>query len=512
MERFDVVVLGAGFGGLGAALRLAELGARVCVLERLSYPGGCASTFRRRGHAFESGATLFSGLGADELFGRWAREHAMPVQFRTLDPVMELRSPTGRLPVDHDRRRFWARLAEAPGAPAESLLAFANYQEQVADSLWALFARPDLLPPFDWRALLTHLGRLPDYRHLIPALGRPLEAILRRFGLENYAPLRAYLDSTCQITVQCSSAEAEAPLALAAMDYVFRGTGHVHGGIGELASGMVAAIRSLGGEVRFADRAMGLERSGDTWRVRSRRGEIESPHVVANLLPKAILSLLEDTSPPRNLLRRSKRVRKGWGAAMIYAAIDPPEDAEPHHIDIVQDPSQPYVEGNHIFVSVSGADETERAPEHRRTVTVSTHVDLEHLTQLPEAEQGPYIDAIHARMRDGLSRFVPELWDRRQLEMTASPRTFERFTGRPDGFVGGIPRRAGLGTYFDLTAPEVLPGLHLVGDSVFPGQSTLATALGGVKVAEKLGKALTARAPARPRPPLRAGTQSAPAD
>jgi hypothetical protein len=30
----------------------------------------------------------------------------------------------------------------------------------------------------------------------------------------------------------------------------------------------------------------------------------------------------------------------------------------------------------------------------------------------------------------------------------------------------------------------VLPGLWMVGDSVFPGQSTLATAIGGKKVAE----------------------------
>jgi phytoene dehydrogenase-like protein len=72
--------------------------------------------------------------------------------------------------------------------------------------------------------------------------------------------------------------------------------------------------------------------------------------------------------------------------------------------------------------------------------------------------------------------------------LPASPRTFERFTGRPEGLVGGVPRRAGAGQYLRFGNPELLPGLALVGDSVFPGQSTLAAALGGWKAAERWHK------------------------
>jgi phytoene dehydrogenase-like protein len=62
-STFDVLVIGAGFGVLGAALSLAEQGARVCLCESLGYPGGCASTFQRGGFRFDAGATLLSGLG-----------------------------------------------------------------------------------------------------------------------------------------------------------------------------------------------------------------------------------------------------------------------------------------------------------------------------------------------------------------------------------------------------------------------------------------------------------------
>ena len=59
----EFLVIGSGFGGLGAALTLAEAGKQVLLCERLNYPGGCAATFQRKGIAFEAGATLFSGFG-----------------------------------------------------------------------------------------------------------------------------------------------------------------------------------------------------------------------------------------------------------------------------------------------------------------------------------------------------------------------------------------------------------------------------------------------------------------
>jgi phytoene dehydrogenase-like protein len=72
--------------------------------------------------------------------------------------------------------------------------------------------------------------------------------------------------------------------------------------------------------------------------------------------------------------------------------------------------------------------------------------------------------------------------------LSASPRTFARFVGRPGGYVGGAPRTRGLANFAGMFPPSVRRGLWMVGDSVFPGQSTLATALGGAKVAGLVAK------------------------
>ena len=93
------------------------------------------------------------------------------------------------------------------------------------------------------------------------------------------------------------------------------------------------------------------------------------------------------------------------------------------------------------------------------------------------------IAGIQDHMRATLRARAPELVEATVHEMPGSPRTFERFTGRDFGYVGGIPRRVGFHHYRELTNPPIWPGLWLVGDSVFPGQSTLATALGGLQAA-----------------------------
>ncbi|MEL7368153.1 MAG: FAD-dependent oxidoreductase [Myxococcota bacterium] len=492
---YDVAVIGAGFGGLGAALSLAEHGAKVLLCEALNYPGGCASTFRRNGYRFESGATLFSGFAPGQLFHEWIHAHRIPVEIDFLDPLVELRAPRLNLFARADRDALESQFFDLPDAPVKRLRAFFQEQQRVADALWSIMEAPELLPPFGPMELLRHAARVPRYLPLVRAIGRPVSSILARHGLADFQPLRTYLDALCQITVQCGVAEAEAPFALATMDYYFRGTGHVRGGIGELAWGLVRAIESLGGDVRLANRVQHLHRGSDHWKVVSRKGQWRVRKVVANLLPQDVRRVVGLTEKNAFLDRLSAQVEDGWGAVMLYLVVRPPPGAgdEPRHLELVHDPSMPFIEGNHIFCSISGADESERAPAGLRTMTVSTHVPLAELRSLEPDGQAALVAEIQHRMRRTLHRMAPEWIEAVEHDMTASPRTFERFTGRHLGYVGGIPRRVGLGHYRDIIPPAALPNLHLVGDTIFPGQSTLATAIGGVKLAERLAPALGLR-------------------
>lgn len=490
--EYDVLVVGAGLGGLGAALSLAERGARVLLSEALRYPGGCASTFSRRGYAFDSGATLSSGFGPGQLFTRWFARHGVSLPTEPLDPVVCVRTPGQELVVPASREELLRRFQELPGAPREPLARFFRLQAATADLLWEILDRPEELLPLEAGGLRGHLGRLHRYPRLLRWVGRPLGAVLRAHGLERFSPLVRYLTSVSQITVQCPPEEAEAPMALATADYWFRGVAHIPGGIGGLAEGLVQAIRNAGGEVRLAQRVRSLERRDSSWVVGTRGEEVRARQVVANLLPDALGSLLED---PRTLAPElaalQERVEEGWGAVMLYRAVRPPAGIpeEALHLDLTARPEERFEAGNHVFCSLSGAGERERAPEGQRTMTVSTHIRLGPLLESPPEEQARVVQGVQDRMRATLAELAPE-WEQVEEEFPASPRTFARFTGRTGGWVGGVPRRAGWGNYRRLYPSPVGPGLWLVGDSVFPGQSTLACALGGVKTAARVARSL----------------------
>jgi phytoene dehydrogenase-like protein len=483
---FDVAVIGAGFGGLGAALRLAEGGARVVVLEALRYPGGCASTFERDGYRFETGATLFSGLADGQLFHQWIERYGLEVDVQLLEHPIEQRTPYGTLDVVGDKDAFIDDLARQMPEQEAELRAFFELQGKASDALWGLFDDPALLPPFKASALLAHLMRSPRYASFARHIGQPLGKVLKRFGLDGPSPFRLWLDATSQITLQCSALEAETPFALASVDYAFRGAAHVQGGIGRLAEAMCAAIEQAGGEVRLARRVKAVRDAGEGYALEvTKDGTLHAGSVVANVLPQALGALLVGPAPAV-LDDKAKRLEDGWGAAMRYRVVRAPEGAspEPHHLQLIDDAEAPLLEGNHAFVSISGEGEDRGAAPGMRTLTVSTHVRARALREAQDP--AAFIDDVQRRLAATLHKRAPEWESELIYDATASPRTWERFTSRPEGLVGGVPRTSGLAHYRGMLPRPVRPHLYLVGDSVFPGQSTLATALGGVKIAERV--------------------------
>ena len=67
---YEVVVVGAGLGGLTTAALLAARGVSVCVLEKESRAGGCAGGFEKFGYRFETTAGLYSGWGEGDTHAR----------------------------------------------------------------------------------------------------------------------------------------------------------------------------------------------------------------------------------------------------------------------------------------------------------------------------------------------------------------------------------------------------------------------------------------------------------
>ncbi len=111
------MVVGAGLGGLAAAMRLGAKGYRVTVLDRLDMPGGRASAITVNGHRFDLGPTIVTVPQVfRELWADCGRDFDTDVDLRPLDPFYEIRFPDGatftaRQDAERDARRGGAPFA-----------------------------------------------------------------------------------------------------------------------------------------------------------------------------------------------------------------------------------------------------------------------------------------------------------------------------------------------------------------------------------------------------------------
>jgi all-trans-retinol 13,14-reductase len=72
--NYDIIIIGAGLGGLTAGARLAKEGKKVFLIEQHDRPGGCATTFKRKDYVFEVGLHEMDGLSGVDMKMKIFRE------------------------------------------------------------------------------------------------------------------------------------------------------------------------------------------------------------------------------------------------------------------------------------------------------------------------------------------------------------------------------------------------------------------------------------------------------
>jgi phytoene desaturase len=94
--RPRAVIIGSGFGGLAAAVRLGARGYRVTVLERRDQPGGRAYVYRDAGFTFDAGPTVVTApFLFEELWAIAGKRLADSVELREVSPFYRIRFDDG---------------------------------------------------------------------------------------------------------------------------------------------------------------------------------------------------------------------------------------------------------------------------------------------------------------------------------------------------------------------------------------------------------------------------------
>lgn len=486
--RADVAVIGAGIAGLTAAVLLAKQGYRVVVLERDVHPGGCAANFSKAGYRFAVGATVAMGLEPGGIVRQIYDRLGLEANYVNVSPAMRVHLPDRVVRVMTDHASWQQELERAFAGPARARRSRARFWQEVrrlASAMHYAARRFPVLPFANLRDLLdTARAAHPK---LLPLLWRLHCTVAERLAAlgDDDPSHRAFVDGQLLDAMQTTAEDCVAANGAYALDIYRYGCQYKIGGLARIAEDYAAYLQAHGGEVRYASRVRRiLMADGQVRGVATNRGEVHAP-VVISAIPLENTSCLLEQPERSTLVKRAKAQPEMWGAFTLYLGVDarclPPDVGFYEQVTDVGS----YHDGGNLLISISPAWDRSRAPEGKRAITVSTHVNAKAWMALAQ-QRGAYVTAkaqLEQRLLDQMERALPNIREGIEVMMSGTPKTFYNFTLRAGGTVGGLPQTR---RYANFRAPSHrtdIAGLFLAGDTVFPGQGLLGVTVSGFNAA-----------------------------
>ena len=451
--RYDVVIIGSGFGGLVCAHLLAKAGKRVLVLERQLQAGGCIQSYQRKGQTFDTGLHYVGGLGEGQKLNRiFSHLGLMRLPWHRLDPegfdLITIGEETFTFAEGYDQ--FVDKLATRFPKEKEALQ---QYVQTLQQAEAVAFGSNDAYQLFGTSAY-DYLTRTFNDPLLINVLsGSALKMELRQASL----PLFTFAHGNSSF-IQSS--------------WRLQGDGNL------IVKSLIDDIHSFGGEVICqAEVDELIEKDGRIIAAQSTNGETyEGDIFISDIYPSLTFSLVKDSTVLRNLFRRRmSNMENTFGIFTASLTLRP--DTLPyfnHNKFVYRQPNvwTFYEEPG----SVGGLMISCRVPEKG---TYATQIDL--LTPMPWHVCEPWADtqigrrgadylAMKARYTDECitlaETVIPGLREMVSQTYTSTPLTYRDYTLTPNGSAYGV-RRDCRNLVITMLSPRTpIPNLMLTGQNL----------------------------------------------
>lgn len=468
----SVVIVGAGPGGLAAAMLLAHAGVKVTVVERLPVVGGRTSALQADGFRFDLGPTFFLYPRVlERIFAAVGRDLWADVPMTRLDPQYRVIFGTsgGHLDCTPNLEQMAERVAKLNPADGANVRRFIEHNRVKLEKF-----RPCLESPFlKWTNLFS-----PALLKLLPLL-RPWASVDNELS-RYFADPRVRLAFTFQSKYlgmspfNCPSLFS----ILSYLEYDF-GVWHPTGGCSAVSDRMGELAEDMGVDFRLGEEVTEVLFDGKkAVGVKTKQGEYRGDAVVINAdFAHAMTKLVP------NRLRQSwtdeKIAKKRFSCStfMLYLGLDGPAPALPHHTIYT---SEDYVgnlddiENAHrlsadpsVYVQNACVTDPELAPKGQHTLYVLAPVTHQH-GNVDWAKETP---AFRAKVLQQLKKLGVEDVERRiRYEKVLTPAGWQHDYHIFKGATFNLAHN--LGQMLHLRPRnrfDELPGVYLVGGGTHPG-------------------------------------------
>lgn len=327
MDReFDVVVIGAGNGGLSAAANAAKLGMKTLLIEQHNLPGGYASSFRRGRFEFECALHEFCDIGPEEepgtvrtmLDGLGAAVEWLPVPeaYRLITTDEGKKNLDIAMPFGIEA--FIEAMERAVPGSRKSVEGFIALGKQVLDAMAYIGKSKGKGDPREMQRLHGDFLKSASY-----SVNRVLRAL--KMPKKAQRILNAYW---CYLGVDCNTMNFALYAAM-----VFR---YLSGGgwipkhrSHALSLAMESRIRSLGGEIWYNTRVEKiLLEQGAACGVQTTAGSVLCNHVIASCSPHAVFgSMIDPAQIPQRQTRAVNARKLGMRGFVVYLGLNRSADA-----------------------------------------------------------------------------------------------------------------------------------------------------------------------------------------
>jgi phytoene desaturase len=314
--RERVVVIGAGFGGLAAALRLQTAGFAVTVIEARDQPGGRASQFKSQGYTFDMGPTLLTlPQLLEELWKLAGRDMREDLDLVELRPFYRLLLRDGRV-FD-----AWGKAAQdeeeiarfAPG-DVQGYQAFLGETKRIYERAFVDLARQPFLSAGMMVRVLPELLRARAHRSVYSFVSHYFKHPDLRMAF-SFHPL----------FIGGNPFRASAIYSIVPYLERLGGVHFARGGMHQVIEGLVRLLREAGGEIRYGtpvERILVQNRRVRGVRLQDET-EIAAQIVVANSdVAQTYLHLVPPEYRPPLATLRLKRARYSMSCFLLYLGLN----------------------------------------------------------------------------------------------------------------------------------------------------------------------------------------------